>query len=77
MPLRIASVERFCTKVEMLASHPSRKMIVQSVSVGPAEELKPVILLYILIEAEAENKTDLLRVGQVYGIGVGNHKGGI
>lgn len=35
--------------------------IVQSVSVGPAEVLKPEKMLYILKEADGRNKVSLLR----------------
>lgn len=51
--------------------------ILPSISVGPAEWLKPVRLIYILIEVEAENVASLLRRGEVDWIGDGGNLEGV
>lgn len=51
----------FSTTAESQASSLAREKIVPLLSVGPVEVPKSAKVLYILIEAELENKIDLLR----------------
>lgn len=64
-------------KVEIQASSLGSKMIMPSVSVDPAEGLKNVMGLYILIEPEVQNEVSLLVRAQVDCIRVRNKVGGI
>lgn len=49
----------------------ARERVVPSVGVVPANQLEPVKMLYVLIEAEAENKASTLKSGELHLIGVG------
>lgn len=55
-------------RAEIQASRVDRDTTVQPVRVGPAEGPKRVRILYILMEAEAEKKANLLRRGNLIGL---------
>lgn len=63
--LRVIWMVKFCTTMEIQASSLARERLVPFVNVNPAEGLRPVKVLFILIEAEVARKVNLLRDGEV------------